>query len=144
MNKSKTNHHLSSDSTKDGPDIHSEESRKQMAVLLMNLFECWHLDTAAQLNLLGLSANSRALLTPYKKGEKALPNTRDLFDRAGWLLSIHKSLRLLYPHNKNIRNTWIYRKNRAFDNHTPIDILVEEGILGLAKVARYLDFQRGQ
>jgi len=137
--------HFSSDSSSgDGPDIHSEESRKQLAKLLMNLFERWDLDTSTQLNLLGLSTTSRSLLTPYKKGEKALPNTRDLFDRAGWLLSIHKSLRLLYPYNDKLRNTWIHRKNTVFNNQVPLDIIIEQGIIGLAKVARLLDFQRGQ
>ncbi len=138
------NHAFSSHHSGSGVNVYSEESRKKLARVIMNLFEHWDLDTATQLNLLGFSPTSRALLIPYKKGIKPLPNTRDLFDRVGWLLSIHKSLRLLYPKNENIRYTWISRKNMAFDNQTPLEMMTNEGIIGIAKVARYLDFQRGR
>lgn len=125
-------------------DIHSEESRKKLAKLITHLFEKWGLDTATQLNLLGLSVTSRALLGPYRMGTKPLPNTRDQFDRIGWLLAIHKALRLLYPYNEELRYHWIMHKNRAFHNQTPLELMVEEGIIGLAKVARYLDSRRGR
>ena len=125
-------------------DISSEENRKKLAKLLMNLFKKWDLDTATQLNLLGLSPTSRSLLSQYRMGLKPLPNTRDQFDRAGWLLAIHKALRLLYPHNENIRYTWIKRKNEALNNQPPLELMINEGIIGLAKVSRYLDFIRGR
>ena len=66
--------------------------------------------TAEQLNLLGLSETSRALLTKYRKGEP-LPLSRDVQDRVGWLLSIHKALRLLYPQNEGLRYSWVSRRN---------------------------------
>ncbi len=119
--------HYSSSSSGSTLDVYSEESRKKLAKLLLNLFERWDLDTAIQLNLLGLSPSSRALLTPYKKGEKPLPNTRDLFDRAALLLSIHKSLRLFYPKNEAIRYSWVKRRNLAFANQMPIEIMTESG-----------------
>ena len=50
------------------------------------------------LELLGLSAKGRAMLSKYAKGD-ALPEGRDTLDRVGWLLAIHKVLRLLYPQN---------------------------------------------
>lgn len=126
-----------------GVDIYSEESRKKLARLILNLFEHWELDTAAQLNLLGLSPTSRALLSPYKRGVKALANTKDVFDRVSWLLSIHKSLRILYPYNEDLRYGWIKRKNKIFGNKIPLEIMINEGIIGIAKIARYLEFQRG-
>jgi hypothetical protein len=66
-----------------------------------------------------------------------------MLDRIGWLLSIHKSLRLLYPRNENIRYTWINRQNRMLNEQKPLDVMKNQGLIGIASVARYLDFLRG-
>jgi len=124
-------------------DLGSSESRGRLARMVMRLFEHWQLSASDQLNLLGLSSTSRALLTKYRRGEP-LPNSRDLQDRVGWLLSIHKSLRLLYPYNGEIRYSWVNRRNRQFDNLPPLEVMKEQGIIGIAKVARYLDHYRGK
>ncbi len=124
-------------------DLATEESRSKQAVLISNLFDHWKLSTEDQLNLLGLSSTSRSMLGKYRKGNP-LSSSRDMQDRAGWLLAIHKALRLLYPRNPELRYSWISRRNRAFDNLAPLDLMKDEGLIGIAKVARYLDFQRGQ
>lgn len=123
--------------------LESAESRKGLAALAMKLFQLWGLSTADQLDLLGLSPKSRAMLSKYARGE-ALPATRDMYDRVGWLLAIHKALRLLYPRNEEIRYSWVNRRNAAFGNLAPLDVMKEQGIIGIARVARYLDFYRGQ
>jgi len=125
------------------PDLTSEEARIGFAKLIIKLFDLWNLSTSDRLELLGQSATSRANLTKYRNGAP-LPNLRDLLDRTGWLLSIHKSLRLLYPQNKELRYAWVNRRNRAFDNLTPLQVMRYEGIIGMAKVSRYLDYQRGR
>ncbi len=87
-------------------------------------------------------STNRTSLTRYRKGG-ALPNSRDVLDRAGWLLSIHKALRLLYPQNEALRYSWVKRRNRVFDNYEPLEVMMREGIIGLAKVSRYLEMERG-
>ena len=124
-------------------DLDSADSRKSLAALVIKLFRLWGLNTSDQLELLGLSSKSRSMLSKYGKGE-ALPATRDMLDRVGWLLAIHKALRLLYPRNEDIRYSWVSRRNAAFDNLAPLDVMKEQGIIGIARVARYLDFYRGQ
>lgn len=124
-------------------DLHSPESRKNLAVMVMRLFNLWELSTQDQLNLLGLSPSSRAMLSKYNKGEP-LSSSRDMLDRVGWLLGIHKALRLLLPQNPELRRRWVTRPNRAFNNRPPLEIMLDEGIIGLAKVCRYLDMQRGR
>jgi len=123
--------------------LESADSRKALAILIIKLFHLWGLNTSDQLELLGLSPKSRAMLSKYARGE-ALPSTRDMYDRVGWLLAIHKALRLLYPRNEDIRYSWVHRRNAVFDNLAPLDVMKEQGIIGIARVARYLDFYRGQ
>ena len=124
-------------------DLNSQESRIKIAKMVLKLFNHWQLSQADQLNLLGMSEQSRSSLDKYRKGEKPFPKNRDLFDRVGYLLSIHKALRLLYPQNSDIRYSWVNRRNKAFDNYSPMEIIRHQGILGYARVARYLDFIRG-
>ena len=123
-------------------NIESSEARKKLALMVTRLFELWNVTTADQLELLGLSRTSRAQISKYRSGG-AVPSSRDMLDRIGWLLSIHKSLRLLYPRNQNICYTWVKRRNRILDDQRPLDIMKYQGLIGVARVARYLDFLRG-
>lgn len=110
-----------------------------LAQMIMQLFELWNLDTASQLNLLGLSETSRALLSKLKRGDAVLSHQRDTLDRVSWLLAIHQSLRMLYPQNPELRYDWINRKNQKLNHEKPIEIMLRDGILGLAKISRYLE-----
>lgn len=123
-------------------DLSSESYRKKLSLVMTRLFDHWNLQTTQQLNLLGLSENSRSLLGKYRKGSP-LPSNRDILDRIGWLLAIHKALRLFYPKNEKFRYTWVTRRNKAFENKTPLDVMMEEGLIGISKVSRFLDHQRG-
>ena len=123
-------------------DLESSDAREKLARMVTRLFELWKISTADQLELLGLSRTSRAQISRYRNGG-AVPSSRDMLDRIGWLLSIHKSLRLLYPRNETIRYTWIKRRNRILEDQRPLDIMKSQGLIGIARVARYLDFLRG-
>ena len=123
-------------------NLENSDARRKLAQMVTRLFELWDLPAADQLELLGLSRTSRAQISKYRKGG-ALPSSRDMLDRIGWLLSIHKSLRLLYPRNENIRYTWVKRRNKILDDQRPLDIMKYQGLIGIARVARYLDYIRG-
>ena len=126
------------------PELADEGTRRDLARVVMGLFERWQLSTDLQLALLGLSPESRKLLGLYRRGERALPASRDALDRAGYLLGMHKALRLLFPENPELRYGWIKRRNRLLDGRTPLEVMLEDGLVGLARIARSLDFQRGQ
>jgi hypothetical protein len=117
--------------------------RGRVGKMLMNLFDHWRLSTSEQLSLLGLSKDNRAALTKYRKGAP-LANDRDKLERAGHLLAIHKALRLLFPHQRELAYAWMSQPNRAFQGKTPTQLIDEQGILGLYMVRTYLDRQRGQ
>lgn len=117
------------------------EDRQKLATLIIRLFDRWQLSTADQLELLGLSSSSRAMLGKYRKG-KAVPASRDVLDRIGWLLAIHKSLRILYPQNPGICYKWIHRRNQMLGNLTPLEVMKEHGLIGIFRVSRFLDYVR--
>jgi len=119
----------------------SYEERIKLTEMIMQLFELWELDTRTQLILFGMKESSRSILIKYRNSERAIPDDVDKLDRVGLLLLIHKCLRLLYPKNPMLVYSWVQRKNTKLDDQRPIDIMLNDGIIGLAKVARYLEFQ---
>jgi hypothetical protein len=121
----------------------SEIDRKAIAGMLMKLFDHWKLTTEEQRDILGFSPTNRAVLTRYRKGE-ALSGSRDTLERAGHLLGVHKNLRLLFPHNRDLAYAWMKSRNRAFDNLTPTEVIRKFGFAGLLMVLAYLDRARGQ
>ena len=123
-------------------DTGSREARARLAVMVTRLLDHWHLTAAEQAEVLGLSAASRSTLSRYRNGEP-LADSRDLLDRAGHLLGIHKSLRLLFPHDSDLAYRWMTQPNRRLGAR-PVDLVIEHGFEGLLVVRRYLDFQRGQ
>lgn len=126
------------------PDLAADATRRDLARVVAALFARWELPGDTQLSLLGLSPESRKLLAQYRRGERALPNTRDTLDRAGYLLGIHKGLRLLFPEDPVLRYGWIKRRNGLLGDRAPLEVMLEEGLVGLARVARFVDFQRGE
>lgn len=111
--------------------------------MLMTLFDHWQLSTSEQLSLLGFSKENRATLSKYRKGQP-LTNDRDKLERAGGLLGIHKSLRLLFPHDRELAYSWMKRPNRAFNGLTPTQLIDQQGMIGIYMVRSYLDSQRGR
>lgn len=125
-------------------DLAEDVVRHDLARVVAALLDKWQLSTETQLALLGMSPESRKVLPQFRRGERPLPNTRDTLDRAGYLLGIHKSLRMLFPEDETLRYGWVHRRNRMLDDREPLQVMVDEGLVGLAKIARFVDFQRGQ
>jgi uncharacterized protein (DUF2384 family) len=119
------------------------EDRGALARMVMKLLDHWQLSTEDQAALLGLAASNRAALGRYRRGE-AIGGSRDQFERVGHLLGIHKSLRLLFPQNRDLAYRWMTTRNRALDNRTPVEVIKEQGFAGLLIVRGYLDRARGR
>jgi hypothetical protein len=125
----------------DHADLSLRETRERLARMVMQLFDHWQLTTAEQANLLGLSADNRSTLARYRKGDP-LADSRDLLDRVGHLLGIHKSLRILFPQDRDLAYRWMTTPNRRLGAR-PVDIVAERGFEGLLAIRRHLDFERG-
>jgi len=121
----------------------SQNDRTKLAGMIVKMFDHWELSILDQLALLGLSSRSRSVLARYRKG-KPLSSNRDLIDRVGNLLGIHKSLRLLFPKNQELAYRWMNQPNKAFGGQTPTNIIKSNGFTGLLMVRTYLDRIRKQ
>ena len=123
-------------------NLHAREGRRRLARMALALFDRWQLSTAEQAALLGLSPDNRATIARYRRGEP-FGESRDLIERAGHLLGIHKSLRILFPHDRDLAYGWVKAANRRLGAR-PLEIMIARGFEGLLAVRRYLDFERGR
>lgn len=121
----------------------TEEGRIALAKMVTKLFDHWKLSTENQLVLLGLPERCRGSLELYRKGTP-LADSPDLLGRVATLLSIHRSLRVLFPQNREIVYLWPTTANRAFGDLSLVDIARKDGFPGLLAVKRYLDSEIGR
>ena len=124
-------------------DLHARGSRERLARIVVSLLDHWKLPLNDQAALLGLSVQSRSTIARYRRGEPLADNA-DLLARAGHLLGIHKALRIMFPHDRDLAYDWVTTPNRRFAGARPIDIMKRNGYEGILAVRRYLDFERGR
>lgn len=121
------------------PDLTDPATLCDVTRVAFVLLQKWALSPEQQLTLLGIEAADVPHLPRYRTGERPLPSASEALHRAGHLLAIHRSLRLLFPENEGLRFSWVRRRNRAFGGRAPIDIMIEEGRRGMVRVSALLD-----
>ncbi len=122
--------------------IVDRDTRSRLARMTIQLFEHWGLPTEDQCILLGLAPGARMSLSRYRRGQP-LADSMDLLGRAGHLMGIHKALRIIFPHDRDLAYRWVTQPNRRFGGLPPVDVM-KRGYEGLLAVRRYLDFERGR
>lgn len=90
-------------------------SHQSPDMYLARLAELWQLNARQRHSLLGLD-------------ESAIPALRD----------IQQTLQNLFPHNPQLAELWPTTANKAFDNHSPLQIIEEEGLAGVERIRRFL------
>ena len=124
-------------------DLHARGSRERLARMVVSLLDHWNLTPNDAAVLLGLSTQSRSTVARYRRGEP-FADSADLLARAGHLLGIHKALRILFPHDRDLAYAWVTTPNRRFGDVAPLEVMKRHGYEGILAVRRYLDFERGR
>ena len=106
------------------------------------IFSQWRLIGAQQMTLLGLS-NEKTLYNWKSQPEKA-KLTRDLLERASYILGIYKSLEILLP-DQALADQLLAtpNDNPLFNGTAPVDRLLAGQVTDLAMVRNFLDAERG-
>jgi hypothetical protein len=116
-----------------------EEHSRRLTKMIMRLFEHWGLTYEEQSQLLGMSTRTNTSISNYKKGNRSIRFNRDNYDRVRYLLSIHKSLSTMFPHNKKLAYAWPKTPNKRFNGQTPVELIANDGFIGLVNVHNYLE-----
>lgn len=54
------------------------------------------------------------------------------------LQDIQQTLQNLFPHNPQLAELWPTTANKAFDNHSPFQVIEENGLAGVEEIRRFL------
>ena len=103
------------------------------------LAEKWQL-TSNQARIL-LGQPSERTFFNWKMGKVGRPS-HDTMSRLGYLLGIHKALRVLFSNPENLYG-WVGRENDDFGGQAPLDRMLAGDVTDLAYVRQYLDSVRG-
>lgn len=120
-------------------DIHDQDTRSQLARMVMKLFDHWNLTSEDQCALLGLAPETQMSLNQYRDGEP-LADDSNLLGRVGHLMGIHKALQIIFPHDRDLAYRWVTQPNQSLGGRQPIDVM-KEGYEGIVAVRRYLDLE---
>lgn len=115
------------------------ESAIRLTKMIIQLFAHWELTYFEQSAMLGLSVKTNTSIARFKNGSSCIRMDRDTYDRVRFLLSIHQSLRQIFPLNPDLAYKWPKSSNQQFKGKTPIQVIIEDGILGLSCVHTYLE-----
>ena len=88
--------------------------------------------------------SARSLVNAAQLGVTEEGATRDLLERASYILGIYKSLQILLP-DQALADQWLAtpNDNPLFNGTAPLDRLLAGQVVDLAVVRNFLDAERG-
>ncbi|MCB0326514.1 MAG: DUF2384 domain-containing protein [Bdellovibrionales bacterium] len=124
-------------------NAHESKHRQSLSRAFFQILEHWKLSNEEKAKMLGWSyATKRHTLDALKRGQKQMDMDDDKLRRMIEVLNIHKNLRILFPHSRSSLYAWVTKKRHRFGDHSALDIMMEEGLLGMIAIRRYLDHVR--
>jgi hypothetical protein len=120
----------------------SGENHPAFSKAFCRLMEHWSVTNEEMAQLLGWSYKiHRTRIDNLYKGH-SLPFDRDKFERVRDLLNIHKSLRILFPNQRDLVYHWVKVPRERFGGYSALDIMLTDGKSGISAIRRYLDHER--
>lgn len=113
--------------------------RADLARTLLTILNNWGVTAEQQIVLLGFpEGTAKRAINKFAYGTP-FPDDYESLMRANYLLSIQNAVDSLFPHNATAANYWMTTPSQYFANHTPLDIMLNEGVEGMKRVLNYLN-----
>lgn len=109
-------------------ESYSESELNTLVQSIEAIGAVWQLESSALRSILGMPDSATAL---------EIKHSSEL-ERAGHLLGIYKVLRILYPRNPEIVESYLQTPIPELDDAVPLDIFYDEGTGGLRRVREHL------
>ena len=123
--------------------IFSLEDRIKMTRAIMNMFDELQINPTCQVNLLGMPDDTKPrIMDRYRKGTP-FPDDEQTMLRIEHLVAIYDALRTSFPRNAKMGHHWLTSPNRHFNFHTPLQVMLKDGMGGLENVRGRLDCTMG-
>ncbi len=125
------------------PIYGTDTQRLTLGTAFFKLADHWGLTNEETARLLGWSyGNKRTKIDNMRDGNTPLPADQDKFKRVTDLVNIHKSLRVLFPNERKLVYEWVKVPRERFGGYSALDVMLEDGQIGIAAIRRYVDYER--
>lgn len=122
----------------------SNEEMTALTQAVIHHLDEWSISSEDMLGILGLGDGVQPrVLTQYRQGMKALPQTEDMMQRIDHLVGIADALRTTFPFSSQMRVMWLQKPHRRFQKRSPLAVMLGEGTDGLMKVRIEVDCAYG-
>ena len=118
-----------------------EEAKVTFTRNIIAILDEWKVQDGAQVALLGLPDDTRSRqIRSYRQGSSILPETDPRVNEfVDHLLGIDDALGTSNPCNAAAGGMWMNRVNNRFKDRTPLNAMLEDGIIGIVAVRIHLD-----
>lgn len=117
----------------------SYEERVALTRIIIGILDTWGLRDSEQVRALGLPEGTPARAVRRYRGDTALPDDPEVRERVEHVAGIAEALRTTFPRNAHMGPRWMREPHRRFDNRSPVQTIVEDGLSGLIAVRAHLD-----
>jgi hypothetical protein len=117
----------------------SYQKRIALTHIVMDILEHWKIAAKDQINILDLPKSTRTRTLRRYHESTPLPEEANVMERIDHLLGIAEALRTTYPMNYDMTSRWINTAHRRFNNRSPLETMLEDGLDGLTSVRIHLD-----
>lgn len=115
------------------------DDRVALSRLIVELLDRWRVEGSDQVSLLGLPPDTAPRVLRRYHENTPLPNVPEVNERIDHLLGIADALRTSNPCSATADVIWLHSVNHRFDNRTPIEAMIRDGLGGLLAVRTHLD-----
>ena len=117
----------------------TDQEKSRLSVFLISLLNEWGISNADKVTLLALPTGTKPrAIHQYQQGAP-LPEDKNVQTRVSHFVGIAEALRLAYPRNLQGGKLWLHRPNRHFNQRTPLSVMIEDGLSGIAAVRMRID-----
>lgn len=125
------------------PSLENLKSREVLTRAFFELTAHWGLSRSQEAKLLGWDYDERrTAIDAMRKGKSVIGKDEDKLERMIDLVNIHKSLRILFPYDRDAVYQWVKVKRERFGGYSALDVMLEAGKQGIAAIRRYLEYER--
>ena len=117
----------------------SNDDRVALSRLIVELLDRWRVEGNDQVAMLGLPADTAPRVLRRYRENTPLPNQPEINERIDHLLGIADALRTSNPCSATADVIWLHSVNHRFENRTPLEAMIRDGLGGLLAVRTHLD-----
>jgi hypothetical protein len=107
--------------------------------MIMSILDSWGLNGQAQLSVLNIPKGVPVRALRRYRENTPFPNDAGVYERVDHIVGIYDALRTTYPHNPPMGVLWMKQANARFQQKSPLQVIMEDGLAGLLRIRTHLD-----